>query len=313
MLSIFFGFCASAQAQTFPDKPVRMVVSFGAGGTLDTLARMISDELSQKWGKGVFVVNRPGAGGTIGSIMVAQSPPDGYTLNFGAQGLAVNVTIAPTPDFDPLRDYDAVVLVAAAPDVLMVPPSSSIHTVQDLIKAAKAEPNTLTFASTGSGSSSHLAAAYFGQLTNTQSRHVPYTQVSQATTDLMTGRVSFLIATMAPFLGWIKAGEIRALAVSGLTRSEVLPDVPTFKELGIPYVEAASWYGIFAPKGTPRPVIAKINADVNEVLQNADFQKRSAALEFILLGGSPEVLDAKLKSEIRKWADVAEAIGLAAP
>jgi tripartite-type tricarboxylate transporter receptor subunit TctC len=310
-LAVLFGLSAGVRAQTFPDRPVRMVVAFSAGGTLDSLARMIADQLLQKWGKAVIVVNRPGAGGTIGATVVAQSAPDGYTLNFGAQGLAVNVTIAPTPDFDPVKNYDPVILVATAQDVLMVSPSSPFHTVQDLIKAAKAEPNRLTFASVGSGSSSHLAAALFGQLTGTQSRHVPYTQLSQAITDLMTDRVSFLMATMGPFLSSIKVGKIRALAVSGSARSKALPDVPTFQELGIPYVEPASWYGIFAPKGTPRPVIAKINADVNEVLRNPDFRKRSAALEFTLLGGSPEVLDAKLKSEIRKWAGVAKAIGLA--
>ena len=238
------GFHAGASAQTYPDRSVRMIVAFPAGGTLDTLARIISQKLTEEWGQSVVVENRPGAGGNIGAAAAAQASPDGYTLHFGAQSLAVNVTIAPQKGFDPVRDFDPIILVATAQDVLMVPPDSPVRSVKELIDYAKARPGQLNYATLGQGTSGHLATVLFSDLVGIKMQHVPYSSVSQAATDLMSGRVAVFIPTLAGHLGNVKAGRVLALAVSGAVRAEQLPDVPTFKELGVPFVAETSWYGI---------------------------------------------------------------------
>jgi len=296
----------TAAAQTFPDHSVRMVVAFSAGGTLDTLARIVSQKLGDVWGQSVVVENRAGAGGNIGAAAAAQSPPDGYTLHFGAQSLAVNVTIAPQKGFDPAKDFDPVILVATAQDVLMVPASSPIRTVQELIDQAKAHPGELNYASAGIGSSGHLATVMFSDLAGIKLQHVPYASQPQAITDIMSGRISLWITTLGGQIGNIKAGKVRALAVSGHARSEQFPDVPTFRETGIGFVDETSWYGIFAPKGTPRDVIARINADTNRVLALPDMKERAATLGFRLFGGPPDKLGAMLASETAKWAELAK-------
>ena len=296
----------SAAAQIFPDHSVRMVVAFSAGGTLDTLARIVSQKLGDVWGQSVVVENRAGAGGNIGAAAAAQSPPDGYTLHFGAQSLAVNVTIAPQKGFDPAKDFDPVILVATAQDVLMVPASSPIRTVQELIDQAKAHPGELNYASAGIGSSGHLATVMFSDLAGIKLQHVPYASQPQAITDIMSGRISLWITTLGGQIGNIKAGKVRALAVSGHARSEQFPDVPTFRETGIGFVDETSWYGIFAPKGTPRDVIARINADTNRVLALPDMKERAATLGFRLFGGPPDKLGAMLASETAKWAELAK-------
>jgi tripartite-type tricarboxylate transporter receptor subunit TctC len=244
-----------------------MIVAFPAGGTLDTLARIISQKLSEKWGKSVLVENRPGAGGNIGAATAARASPDGYTLHFGAQTLAVNVTIAPQEGFDPVKDFDPIILVATAQDVLMVPGNSPFHSVKELIDYAKAHPEQLNYATLGPGTSAHLATVLFSDLVGIKMQNVPYSSVAQATTDLMSEHVSFFIPTLGGHLGTIKAGNLRALAVSGSARADQLPDVPTFKEMGVPFVEETSWYGIYAPKGTPSEIIAKVNGDVSRILE----------------------------------------------
>src|SRR5262245_26759998 len=296
----------TAAAQTFPDHSVRMVVAFSAGRQLEPLARIVSQKLGDLWGQSVVVENRAGAGGNIGAAAAAQSPPDGYTLHFGAQSLAVNVTIAPQKGFDPARDFDPVILVATAQDVLMVPASSPIRTVQDLIDQAKAHPGELNYASAGIGSSGHLATVMFSELAGIKLQHVPYASQPQAITDIMSGRISLWITTLGGQIGNIKAGKVRALAVSGSARSEQFPDVPTFRESGIGFVDETSWYGIFAPSGTPKDATAKINRDVNRILALPDMHERAVTLGFRWFGGPPEKLAEMLKSEIAKWAEVAK-------
>jgi tripartite-type tricarboxylate transporter receptor subunit TctC len=302
-----------ASAQTYPDRSVRMIVAFPAGGTLDTLARIVSQKLSEEWGPSVVVENRPGAGGNIGAAAAAQAAPDGYTLHFGAQSLAVNVTIAPQKGLDPVKDFEPIVLVATGQDVMMVPPDSPAKTVADFIAIAKEHPGELNYATLGPGTSAHLATVLFSNLAGIKMQQVPYTGVSQAATDLISGRVDVFIPTLGGHLGNIKAGRVRALAVSGPVRSEELPDVPTFKELGVPFVEESSWYGVYAPKGTPAEVIAKVNRDVGRVLQSAEMKERSRTLGFRLIGGPPERLAEMLKNEIAKWAEVAKSAGLVTP
>jgi tripartite-type tricarboxylate transporter receptor subunit TctC len=301
-----------AAAQTYPDRSVRMMIAFSAGGTLDTLARIICQKLGDKWGQSIVIENRPGAGGNIGAAAAAQSAPDGYTLHFGAQSLAVNVTIAPHKDFDPVKNFEPVVLVGTAQDVLMVPMDSKFRSVQELIAHAKQHPNELNYASAGLGSSGHLATVMLSELAGIKMQHVPYASQPQAVTDIMSGRISLWITTLGGQIGNIRGGKVRALAVSGSVRSELFPEVPTFKEMGIGFVDETSWYGIFAPKGTPREVIATVNRDVNAVLDEPEMKSRTATMGFRMFGGPPDKLATHLTAEIAKWAEVAKSAGMMA-
>jgi len=295
-----------AAAQTYPDRPVRMVIAFPAGGTIDTLGRILAQKLTEAWGQNVVIENRPGGGGNIGAAAAAKSSPDGYIIHFGAQSLGVNVTLQPSKDFDPVRDFDPIMLVATAQDVLVVPPTSPFHAVKELIDYAKAHPNELNYASLGTGTSGHLATEMFSNLAGIKLQHVPYTSVSQAATDVMSGRIAVFLPTLGGHIGNVAAGRMRALAVSGTIRAAPLPDVPTFKELGIGFVDETSWYALFVPKGTPKEIISKINADVAQILTMPDVKERAVTLGYRYVGGSPAQLDAFLKSEIAKWAEVAK-------
>jgi tripartite-type tricarboxylate transporter receptor subunit TctC len=224
--------------------------------------------------------------------------------------LAANVTIAPSANFDPLKSFAPVILVATGQDVLMVPADSPFHSVKEVVDYAKAHPGELTYASLGIGSSGQLASTLFSEVTGISLQHVPYNSFSQAVTDVSAGRISVWLTTLGGSIGHIQAGKLRALAVSGPTRAAQLPDVPTFDELGVAYGNDTSWYALFAPAGTPPAVIAKINADTNKILADADMKERATKLGFRLVGGTPDQLGAHLKSEIDKWAKVAKAAGL---
>jgi tripartite-type tricarboxylate transporter receptor subunit TctC len=306
-----FAASASASAQTYPTRPVRMVVAFSAGGTIDALGRILAQKLSGLWGQAVLVDNRGGAAGNLGAIAAAQALPDGYTIHLGAQSLATNVTMAPLPNFDPRRDLEPVMAVATAQDVLMVPPDSAARSLPEWIAYAKARPGALDYASLGTGSSGHLATVSFAQATGLRLEHVPYTGVSQAVTDIVAGRISVWLATLGGHLGNIQAGRLRALAVSGPMRAPSLPDVPTFAEQGIA-VEESTWFGIFVPKDTPKPIIAKLNHDLEQVLAEPTLQERAAQLGFRLIGGPPDKLAGLLANDIAKWAQVAKSAGLVA-
>ena len=299
-----------AAAQSYPNKSVRLVIAFPAGGSIDTLGRILAAKLSELWGQNVVVENRPGAGGNLGAAAAAQAAPDGYTLHLGAQTLAVNVTIAPHQGFDPVRDFEPIMLVATAQDVLMVAPSSPYKTVKDLVDDAKARPGQLNYASLGPGTSAHLATVLFSQVTGIKLQHVPYpTGMSQAVTDIMTGRITLWLATLGGALGNVEAGKVRALAVSGHERAAALSAIPTFKEQGVAMEEESTWFAFFAPKGTPREIVAKVNADVARVLAQPDVKARSVTLGYRFIGGPPDKLSAFLKAEIAKWAEVAKKRG----
>jgi tripartite-type tricarboxylate transporter receptor subunit TctC len=306
-----FAASASASAQTYPARPVRMVVAFSAGGTIDALGRILAQKLSALWGQAVLVENRGGAAGNLGAMAAAQALPDGYTIHLGAQSLATNVTMAPLPNFDPRRDLEPVMAVATAQDVLMVPPDSAARSLPEWIAYAKARPGELNYASLGTGSSGHLATVSLAQVTGLKLEHVPYTGVSQAVTDIVAGRISVWLATLGGHLGNIQSGRVRALAVSGPTRAPSLPDVPTFAEQGIA-VEESTWFGIFVPKDTPRPIITKLNHDLEQVLAEPAIRERAAQLGFRLIGGPPDRLAGLLQSDIAKWAQVAKGAGLVA-
>ncbi len=301
-----------ADAQTYPDHAVRVIIPFAPGGSIDTLGRIVAQKLGDLWGQSVFIENRPGAGGNIGFAVAAQAAPDGYTMAFGGQFIAANVTIAPMPGFDPVKSFDPIILVATGQDVLMVPPDSPFHSVNDIVAYAKAHPGELTFASLGVGSSGHLATTLFSEVTGITLQHVPYNSFSQAVTDVSTGRISLWLTTLGGVIGHIQAGKLRALAVSGPTRAAQLPDVPTFDELGVAYGNDTSWYALFAPAGTPPAIIAKINADTNRVIADADMKERATRLGFRLVGGSPQQLGTFLRGEIDKWEKIAKRGGLVA-
>jgi tripartite-type tricarboxylate transporter receptor subunit TctC len=302
----------NASAQTYPDRAVRLIIPFPPGGSIDTLGRILTQKLGNIWGQSVFVENRPGAGGNVGSEVAALAAPDGYTMNFGGQFLAANVTIAPMRGFDPMKNFAPIVLVATGQDVLMVAPNSPFHSIKDIVDYAKAHPGEVTYASLGVGSSGHLASTLLSEVTGITLQHVPYNSFGQAVTDVGAGRVSIWISTLGGSIGQIEAGKLRAIAVSGPTRAAQLPDVPTFDELGVAYGNDTSWYAFFAPAGTPQPIIAKINTDTNHVLADADMKERATRLGFRLVGGSPEQLGVYLRNEIDKWATVAKKGGLTA-
>ena len=309
-VAAILGSPTGAGAQTYPDRAVRMIIAFPAGGTIDTLGRIVSQKLTEAWGQNVVVENRAGASGNIGAQAAAQAAPDGYSLHLGAQTLAVNVTLAPTKGFDPTTDLEPIMLVATAQDVMMVPPDSPFRSARELIDYAKANPGKLNYASLGTGTSGHLATTLFSDLAGVKLQHVPYSQYSQALTDFLSGRTALWITTLGGAIGNIQAGKMRALAVSGQARARQLPDVPTFKELGVGFSDESSWYALFAPKGTSKAIIAKVNADMARIIALPDVKEREVTMGYRFIGGPPDKLDAFLKSEIAKWAEVAKSASL---
>ena len=302
----------SSSAQTYPDRPLKMMIAFGSGGTIDTLGRILADKVGERLGQTVTVENRPGGAGNIGAIAASQAAPDGYTVHLAAQSLGTNVTLVPTPNFDPTRDFEPVVFIGYAQDVLMVSPNGPYKTLQELIAAAKANPGKLNYSSTGLGSSGHLATVLFSQLAGFEAQHVPYTSLGSAVTDLQTGRISFWIATLGGHIGNVQAGAVKALAVSGPERAREIPNIPTFKEQGIALVEPSTWFGVFVPKGTPAAVIERLNKEFNAVMAEPAMQQRLTGLGYTLIGGSPDALRKHLDSEIKKWAEVAKSPAFAA-
>ena len=301
-----------ASAQTYPDRPVRLIIAFSPAGAIDILGRLLAQKLSEAWGQQVVVENRPGAGGNIGASAAAQAMPDGYTLHFGAQTLAVNVTLAPSTAFDPVKDFEPIMLVSTAVEVLMVPADSPFKSVKDLVDFAKANPGKLNYASVGIGSSAHLVTSLFCDVAGIKMQHVPYSQLSQAGTDVISGRTEVWFTTLGGSLPYIQSGKLRPLAVSGPVRAKLLPNIPTLTELGIKMGEESSWYAFFAPKGTPKPIVEKVNRELERILATPEMRDRETALGYRFIGGSPEKLAEFLKSEIAKWDRLAKSGALAA-
>ncbi|HEY5861743.1 MAG TPA: tripartite tricarboxylate transporter substrate binding protein, partial [Casimicrobiaceae bacterium] len=301
----------AASTQTpYPTKPVRVVVPFPAGGTTDILARAASQKLSETWGQQALVDNRPGAGGNIGAELVAKAPPDGYTLLMGTVGThAINASLYPKMPYDHVKDFAPVILVAGVPNVLVVHPSLPVNSVQELIAYAKANPGKLNFASSGSGTSIHLSGELFKVMTGVQMTHIPYKGSAPALTDLVGGQVQLMFDNLPSSLAFIKAGKLRALAVTSAQRSPALPDVPTVAESGVPGFEASSWFGLLAPAGTPRDIVTKINADTQKWLASPDAKDKLAAQGAAAAGGSPEDFAKHIQAETAKWARVVKESG----
>jgi tripartite-type tricarboxylate transporter receptor subunit TctC len=301
---------AAAVAQPYPSKPIRLVVPFPAGGTTDILAREVGQRLSLSLGQPVVIDNRPGAAGNIGSELVAKSAPDGYTLLMATVGThAINPNLYARIPYDHVKDFAPVVLVAGVPNVLEVTPSLPVHSVADLINLAKEKPGQINFASSGSGTSIHLSGELFKTMAGVDMTHVPYKGSAPAITDLIGGQVQVMFDNLPSSLQQIKAGKLRAIAVTSAQRAPALPDVPTIAESGLPGFEATSWFGIVAPTGTPPTIIARINADVNQWLQSPEAKEKLLAQGAVAAGGSPEQFAAYIHAETEKWARVVKASG----
>ena len=306
---VLAGVSSIAMAQ-YPNKPIRMVVPFPAGGTTDIMARAMAAELQKSFGQAVIVENKSGAGGNIGSDFVAKSAPDGYTLLMGTVGThAINVSLYPKMPYDAVKDFAPVSLVAAVPNVLAAAPSFPVNSVKDLIDAAKKDPNKITFASSGSGTSIHLSGELFKQLAGVQMTHVPYKGSSAALPDLMSGQVDVMFDNAPSVMPHIKGGKLKAIAVTSTKRSPALPNVPTIAEAGLPAFEASSWFGVLAPAGTPKDIVDKLSQAIVKSLQTAEIKDRLASQGADAVGNSPEQFTAHIKSEIDKWAKVVKASG----
>jgi tripartite-type tricarboxylate transporter receptor subunit TctC len=308
--ALFACIATVASAQSYPNRAIRLVVPFPAAGTTDILARAAAQKLTEAFGQSVVVDNRPGAAGNIGSDLVAKSAPDGYTLLMGTVGThAINPSLYSKMPYDHVKDFVPVVLVAGVPNVLVVNPALPVNSVADLIKLAKDKPGQINFASSGSGTSIHLSGELFKTMAGVDITHIPYKGSSPALTDLMGGQVQIMFDNLPSALPQIKAGKLRAIAVTSLKRAPVLPDVPTISESGLPGFEASSWFGVLAPAGTPAPIVARINAEVNKWLQSTDARERLLSQGAEAAGGSPEQFANHIRAESEKWAKVVKASG----
>jgi tripartite-type tricarboxylate transporter receptor subunit TctC len=293
---------AAAQAPTYPDKPIRIVVPFPVGGVADTFGREIGRKLTEAWGQPVVIDNRTGAGGNIGADTVAKSAPDGYTLVIGNIGThAVNVSLLPVMPFDPIKDFTPIVHVLDAEGLLVVNPSIKATTVPELIALARAQPGTLSYGSAGVGTTSHLAGELFKSMTKVDIVHVPYKGNVPAITDLLGGQTSMIFATMPTVLPHVRAGKLRPLAVLGTARSPALPDVPTVAE-SVPGFEVSNWIGLFGPAGMLPAIVARVNVEVQKIMRSPEIQKRLETEGAKFIPMTPDQFATFQKAEITKWA-----------
>lgn len=300
----------AAIAQTYPVKPVRMIVPFPAGGATDIVGRLIAQKLSETWSQQVIVDNRGGAGGTIGSDVAAKSAPDGYTILVATSSThAIAPSLYSKLPYDPVRDFAPVTLIASATILLAVHPSVPASNVRELIALAKRQPQALSFASSGNGGISHLIGEQFKSMAGVQMLHVPYKGDTPALVDLVSGQVSLMFGTAVSFLPYVKAGRLKALAVTNPKRSPVVPDIPTVAESGLPGFEALQWFGIFAPAGTPKDIVARLNADIVKILRQPDVRERLTSLGADVVGNTPEQFAAFLKADAAKWARIVKESG----
>ena len=307
-----FGVAATPAiaADKYPNKPVTIIVPFSAGGTTDILARIVGVKLGETLGETVIIDNRPGAGGNIGAALVAKAKPDGYTLLMGTVGThAINQTLYPKLNFDPIKDFAPLTRVANLPNLLVVHPSVPAKNVQELIAYAKAHPGKLNFGSSGNGSSIHLSGELFKNMTGIDMQHVPYKGSAPAVTDLLGGQISMMFDNMPSAIQHVKSGKLRPLAVTTAKRSPALPNVPTIAESGVKGYEATSWFGLLAPAGTPPEIINRLNADLVKILAMPDVKKQMAEQGAEAYSETPAAFAGFIKTETAKWAKVVKASG----
>jgi tripartite-type tricarboxylate transporter receptor subunit TctC len=300
---------AIAVGADYPARPVRLVVAFAPGGSVDMVARLLASKLAERWGQQVVVDNRPGAGGNVSAEIVARAQPDGYTLYLCSASLVVNPLLYDRVAYDPVRDFAPVSLVATVQSVLVAHPALPAKSVKELIALAKSRPGRINYASTGSGTSGHLIMELLKSMAGIDLLHVPYKVIGQAQADIISGQVSLWFPTAPGALPHIQAGRIRALAVAGARRSEALPGVPTVAESGVPGFDAATWYPLLAPARTSRPVVDKLHRDLVHVLGQPDVRERLAGAGIEIVGSSPEELARHIRSEMPKWSRVIKQSG----
>jgi tripartite-type tricarboxylate transporter receptor subunit TctC len=303
--------CADVSAQSYPTRPIRLVVPYPPGGPLDITARAIGQKLSEAWNQPVVVDNRAGAGGNIGADLVAKSAPDGYTLLMGAVAThAINPTLYSKIPYDALKDFAPVALVAQVPNILVVNPAVPAKTVRELIDLARARPGYLNFGSGSTGSTGHLAGELFKTMAGVQMVHIPYKGSAPAMADLLAGQVQLMFDNLASALPNVKAGKLRALAVTTLARSPAMPDLPTIAESGLPGFDLSTWFGLMVPAGTPPEIVAKLNAEIVRALNMKDMRERLEKMGAEPpVNNTPEHFAAFIRSEATKYAKVVKDSG----
>jgi tripartite-type tricarboxylate transporter receptor subunit TctC len=304
--------CAAAlpaHGQAYPDRSVRLVVPFAAGGSSDTVARILANKLTASLGQTVVVENRAGAGGNIGAEHVARSSPDGYTLLMAAGSFAINPSLYASLPYDPVKDFDPVIHICSVTGILVAHPSVPASNVKELVMLAKSQPGRVNFASAGSGTVIHLAGELFKMMAKVDITHVPYKGSGPALADLIGGQVQVMFANMPGTLQHVRTGRLKVLAVTSGKRSPLLPEVPTVAESGIDGYEASTWFGILAPAGTPREVIARLNAEIAKVLEAPEMVQHLSNEGAQVTGGTPEWFRQNLKADIERWAPVVKASG----
>ena len=301
----------AVQAQAYPTKPVRLLVPFAPGGTTDVLARLLAQKLADSMGQQFVIENKPGAGGNIGAELAVKSPADGYTLVMSFDGtMAINPNTYAKMPFDPQKDLVAVANVAQVPLLIVVHPGVAAKTVGEFVALAKASPGRINYSSAGHGSTGHLTGELFRSRAGIDIVHVNYKGGGQAVQDLLGGQIQMLVTALPTVEGNLKSGKVRALAFTSSKRVPGAPDVPTLAESGYPGLEVLSWYGIFAPAGTPAEIVRKLNAEINRVLQAADVRERLTALGIEPTGGTPEQFAQVIKTDTARWAKVVGAAGI---
>jgi len=310
LLAVLFVFGLGAEAQTYPARTVRIVVPATPGGAIDLIARSLAEKMTVSLGQPVVVENKPGASNNLGTDFVAKSPPDGYTLVIIASSHATNKYLFKQMPFDPIKDFEPVVYTHVVPLLLAVNPSVPAKNVSELTAWIKANPDKAVYASSGPGSSLHMAAELFMNMTGTKMHHVPYKGSSAAHPDLLAGRTAMIFDTITAVQGHVKSGTLRGIAVTTAKRSSAMPDLPTIAESGLPGYDASTWGGILAPAGTPKDVVAKLNSSINAALKMDDVRSRLMGAGIEIQGGTPEQFAAVIRNEIDKWGRVTKAAGI---
>lgn len=306
------GACV-AHADTYPDRPIKLVIPYAVGGSTDQTGRLVAKSLAERLGQPVVVENRAGAGGTVGQDFVAKAPADGYTLLFSAAGpLTVTPHTYSKLAYDPVKSFDPITLIATQPLLLVVKPGLKVGSVSDLIALAKDKPGKLSYGSFGNGSAAHLAGEYFKTLTGVDIVHVPYKGSGPALVDLVAGQIDLMFDVFSTAAPLVRGEKLRALAITSAERSSQFPQVPTMQQAGVAGFEAGTWFGLLAPENTPRPVIDRLSREVNAALKEKDLQQTLASQGATVRGGSPEQFKSYFLAEYDKWGKIVKSAGVTA-
>jgi len=299
---LWAGMSASLWAQSWPSKPLRMVIAFPPGGPTDLVSRVLAQRLSEQLGQPVIVDNKPGAGGNIAAELSAKAAPDGYTIFYNTSAIVIGPALYGKVNYDTLKDFAPVALTASVPMVLVVNPQLPARSLKEFLDLAKSRSGALNYSSSGTGTITHLASAMMSTQTGIQTQHIPYKGSAPGLVDLVAGQTQFMIDTINTVLPYVRDNRLRGLAVTSSKRSPLLPELPTMAEAGIAGFEAAAWQGIVVPAGTPAEIIQKLNAEVNKALAHPELRSRLAAQGADILGGTPAEYAAYLRSEMPRWA-----------